>query len=260
MGTSAGYAPNGIPPGGFCSMIQNDQWLGFIAGAASATFTVTPSNCANGDGVQVALYESCNTAPLACNANGAGQGNIPTTITVSMVPGTNYFLLIDGLSGDQCDVSVTVSPPSAVKAPDVGNMLPIQSPMSTICTGGTMTMSVPNVPNAGTYTWTGHAGTLINGEPAPVTIDAPDGRIVQVTFPTTEGIAQICVNVNNSCDDGPTQCLNINVKAIEKTVVPPVTICNEDAPYVLPWGMKLQKLAPGPTEPPLYLSSVVIAS
>jgi hypothetical protein len=136
MGTTAGYAPNGIPPGGFCSMIQNDQWLGFIAGAASATFTITPSNCVNGNGVQTALYEDCNTAPLACNAGGAGNGNTPTVITVSMVPGTNYFLLIDGLSGDECDITVTVSPPIAVKAPDVGNMLPIQGP-ATVCPGGT---------------------------------------------------------------------------------------------------------------------------
>jgi hypothetical protein len=242
MGTTGGYVSNGIPPGGFCSMIQNDQWLGFIAGAASATFTVVPSNCANGNGVQVALYESCNTAPLACNAGGNGNGNTPTIITVSMVPGTNYFLLIDGLSGDDCDISVTVSPASAVKAPLVGEMLPIQSPASTVCPGGTITMSVPNVPNAGSYTWSGPPGTQINGEPAPVTIDAPDGSIVQVTFPTTAGKAQICVNANNSCDKGPTQCTNINIQPISKTVFPPKTICYEDFPYTLPWGDVTDKL------------------
>jgi Secretion system C-terminal sorting domain/PKD-like domain len=242
MGTTGGYAPNGIPPGGFCSMIQNDQWLGFIAGATSATFTVTPSNCVNGNGVQVALYESCNTAPLACNAGGAGNGNTPTIITVSLIPGTNYFLLIDGLSGDDCDLTVTVSPPSAVKAPDVGIMLPIESPLSKVCPGGTITMSVPAVPNAGTYTWSGPAGTLINGEPAPVTIDAPDGRIVQVTFPLTAGTAQICVNANNSCDDGPTQCKNIAIQPLSKTVFPPQTVCYEDFPYTLPWGDVTDKI------------------
>ncbi len=69
-GTTAGYGPNGIPPGGFCSMIQNDQWIAFVAGKSSAMFTITPSNCSNGDGVQVALYSDINVAPLYCNAGG----------------------------------------------------------------------------------------------------------------------------------------------------------------------------------------------
>ena len=69
MGTTAGFGPDNTPI--LCGnwSIQNDQWLGFIAGGTgTATFTVTPSNCAAGNGVQVAVYNSCDGAPLGCNA------------------------------------------------------------------------------------------------------------------------------------------------------------------------------------------------
>ena len=55
MGNSGGWGADPQPQG-WCSNIQNDQWLGFIAGAAGATFTITPSNCAQGQGLQAAVY------------------------------------------------------------------------------------------------------------------------------------------------------------------------------------------------------------
>jgi len=237
MGNTAGYVGNGIPPGGFCSMIQNDQWLGFIAGSASAAFNIIPSNCDNGDGVQVALYESCNTAPIACNPGCAGCGNTTTTIVASMVVGTNYFLLIDGLSGDVCDLTINVVPASAVQAPPVGAIGNITGP-ATVCPGATVPYQVASVTGAGAYTWSSPtAGMLFNGQFSPAQFDAPDGRIVQITFPSgVTGNVQICVNADNSCNAGTQRCRTVNVQPIPPTTFMPVTVCNEDAPYILPWG------------------------
>ena len=215
----------------FCSQIQNDMWLGFIAQSSSATFTITPNNCVNGNGVQVALYGGCGENWLGCNGGAPGNGGNPVSITVNMVPGTNYFLLIDGYSGDVCDVTIQVSPPQ--NAPTVGPIQPIQGP-GTVCPGATVTYSVPNVTGAGAYTWTAPPGALINGEPSPLTLDAPDGRTVQVTFGATGG--QVCVQADNSCYSGPTTCRNIIVQPIPVTNLPRKIYCFEDQPYLTDWG------------------------
>lgn len=231
MGTSTGYT--GQTPPGFCGTIENEQWLGFIAGAPAATFTATPTNCTNGNGVQIALYTSCSSSPVACNGGAAGGAGIPVSITTSLTPGVNYYLLIDGYAGDLCDFSINVVPPSAVQAPNVGPTGLIQGP-TTICPGATVTFSVPVVSGAGAYTWDAPPGSLINGQSPPVSVAAPGGNVVQVTIGPNGG--QICVTPENSCNEGNTVCKNIIVQPIPPTILPPVVVCNEDVPYELPWG------------------------
>lgn len=237
-GSTSGYTP-GIAPG-FCGSIENEQWLGFIAGAGSATFTATPSNCTNGDGVQIALYAACGDTPVpnGCNGGNDGWGNTPVSITPALTPGANYFLLIDGFGGDQCSFTITVSPPSAVQAPPIGNTIGnIQGP-TLLCPGATATYTVPPVTNAGAYTWDVPAGWLVNGQSPPVTEIAPGGNTVQITAgPTVGSSFQICVSAANSCyPDGPSKCKTVSVQNIPPTILPPVVICYEDAPYNLPWG------------------------
>lgn len=152
IGSTAGYQGNGTPSGGFCGQITNDQWLGFIAGATSATFTVQPSNCMGGNGIQAALYDNCSYGNLlACTGGGGGQGEIPAQFTVALLPGKSYYLMIDGFSGDECDIQVSVDPPSAVQPPSVGPVGAIQGPTG-VCPGATVTYSVPAVAGAGIYT------------------------------------------------------------------------------------------------------------
>lgn len=232
MSQTTGYTQGFAP--GFCGTIENDQWLGFIAGAASATFTATPNNCTNGDGIQIALYADCSSNPIACNGGSSGGAGNPVSITAALSPGTNYFLLIDGYAGDQCNFSITVAPPAAVQAPPVGPISAIAGPAQ-VCPGATVTYSVPDVTGAGAYIWTGPPGTLFNGMPTPATItDLDGGSSVQVTFGAQGG--QICVQAVNSCFQGNTVCRNVTVAPIPPTTLPPVVICNEDAPYELPWG------------------------
>lgn len=159
-------------------MIQNDQWIGFIAGA-------------------------------------------------------NYFLLIEGYSGDQCDFTISVVPPMAVAASPVGPMGAVSGP-PIACPGATAIYSVPSVSNAGSYTWTVPPGALVNGEPSGATFDAPEGNSVEITFGATGG--QVCVEVSNACFQGGMSCRNVTVVPIPTTVLPKVTVCSEDAPYTLPWG------------------------
>ncbi len=232
------YSGGGVPS--FCQSIQNDMWLGFIAGTASATFTITPTNCSNGDGVQVALYGGCGEPFIACNGGQPGGGSIPVSITTALTPGTNYYLLIDGYSGDACDVSISVVPPAAVQAPPSGIPTSITGP-ATVCPGSTAsyTAGPANLTGVGFYEWSGPPGCLINGLPSPVILDAPGGRTVQITFPSSNVPLlnqQICVTTSNSCFAGGTRCRTVNIVPIPKRTLTPKKVCNEDAPYTLPWG------------------------
>jgi hypothetical protein len=234
MSTTAGYS--GQTPPGFCGTIENEQWLGFIAGGTTATFTANATNCQDGNGIQIALYTSCTENPIACYSGCNGCGGVPAQITVTnMVPGVNYFLLIDGFAGDQCEFTISVQPPSAVQAPPVGTPSAINGP-ATVCPGATVTYTVPVVPGAGVYTWTGPPGSLINGQSPPVDLPAPNGNTVQITFGPNTGPAQICVQPQNSCNTGNQICRSVNVQPIPPTIIPDITVCAEDAPYFLPWG------------------------
>ncbi|MEO6757905.1 MAG: hypothetical protein ABIO24_00520, partial [Saprospiraceae bacterium] len=105
---------------------------------------------------------------------------------------------------------------------------------STVCPGATASYSVPNVSNAGFYTWTVPPGATVDGQPSGTTFDAPGGHLVEVTFGATGG--PVCVKVANSCAEGGMVCKNVQVVPLPPTTLPKVTVCNEDLPYVLPWG------------------------
>lgn len=195
FGSTAGF-PSGIVPN-FCGTVENAQWIGFIAGTGSATFTVTPFNCAYGDGVQIALYEDCMGAPLACEQGEMDGGNLPVSITALLAPGHNFFLMIDGFAGDQCDFSVSVSPDDAVFEPVLGQIGQLIGPTQ-MCPGATMPFTVPPVFGAGAYIWSGPPGAMIDSIPLPLTVVGASGNQVNITLGNVGG--PICVQAANSCN------------------------------------------------------------
>lgn len=198
FGSTAGY-PSGIVPN-FCGTVENAQWMGFISGASNATFIVTPSDCAYGDGLQIALYEDCMGQPIACEQGEMGGGNIPVTLDVQVTPGRNYFLMIDGFAGDLCDFTVSVSPENAVYEPPLGAVGSITGP-DKVCPGATMTYQVTPVFGAGAYIWSGPPGAMIDTVPLPVTLVGTGSNQAQITFGNAGG--QICVQAANSCNQTP---------------------------------------------------------
>ena len=195
FGSTAGY-PSGIVPN-FCGTVENAQWMGFIAGAGTATFTVIPSNCSDGNGLQIALYEDCMGSPLVCEKGEEDGGNLPVTIDAALAPGHNYFLMIDGFAGDQCDFSVSVSPNNAVYEPPLGQVGQLTGPVK-MCPGATMPFSIPPVFGAGAYIWSGPPGAMIDTMPLPVTVVGQGGNSVNITLGDQGG--PICVQAANSCN------------------------------------------------------------
>ncbi len=202
FGSTAGY-PSGIVPN-FCGTVENAQWMGFIAGASNAVFTVSPSDCAYGDGLQIALYEDCMGSPLACNKGEMDGGNIPVSLSVQVTPGRNYFLMIDGFAGDQCDFTVSVTPNDAVYEPPLGAVGSITG-AAKVCPGATMTYNVSAVFGANAYIWSGPPGAMIDSMPLPVTLTGVGANHASITFGNIGGA--ICVQAANSCSQTPV-CTN----------------------------------------------------
>jgi hypothetical protein len=231
---TGGYTAGGA--GGFCGTIENEQWLGFIAGANTGTFVATTSSCNTGNGIQIALYDACGAgAPVACYGGVAMGASTPATITAALVPGQTYFLMIDGYAGDQCAFDISVTPPAAVAAPPVGPSGNIRGPVN-LCPGATVVYTIPNtIAGAAGYVWDGPPGSTINGHAPPWTIPSSQGGTTVTVTVGDEG-GDLCVNGINACNEGPPKCKSINVEPIEPTPLMPKTICYEDAPFVTSWG------------------------
>ncbi|MEY3239129.1 MAG: hypothetical protein RIR11_567 [Bacteroidota bacterium] len=214
-GSTEGY-PSGVAPE-FCGTVENVQWLGFIAGAAEATFKITPSNCVNGNGVQVALYNDCQLPPLACDKGEMDGGNLPVSITVPMLVGANYYLLVDGYAGDQCQFTVSVEPPQAVFEPPLSVVSLLTGP-SAMCPNTTAEFIVQPVSGAGAYIWTGPPGTLFDSLPSPATIIGAAGLAVDVTIGTQSG--SICVQAANTCAVNPPCSASLPVTVLDDSARP----------------------------------------
>ncbi|MBL7796640.1 MAG: DUF11 domain-containing protein [Saprospiraceae bacterium] len=103
--SNAGYtAEHGNIP--FCSGVQNDLWFPFVADSSGVVqVTITPVNSANGHGLQAAIYESCYV-PIACNAGQQDGGITPISMSVAVIPGQLYYMMVDGYGGDICDFTI----------------------------------------------------------------------------------------------------------------------------------------------------------
>jgi|GEM_PF-891918 len=207
LSTTNGYTSQ--PPANFCGTIENEQWVAFIAGESSATITIIPSNCATGNGVQMALYPSCDaTAPIACDGGASGFGNVPTSMMVNLNPGQTYYLMIDGFAGDQCDFTLSAAPLTAFQSPPVGTTGDIQGP-DVICDNADVWYQLADaVSGAGAYTWSAPPGWTINGQPSPVTVSAPGVYGVVVNANGNAG-GQLCVLPFNACEVGDPVCKDI---------------------------------------------------
>lgn len=226
---------NGTPSGGntVCASValHNDQWFGFVAGSSAITFQVESSNCHNGDGLQLALFESC-IAPdaIICNAGTPGGGNIILELTYdNFIPGETYYLVVDGWSGDVCNFQINLTDGSIHPSPP-GIPVQPQGP-TTVCSGMEAVYSIHEVNMAGYYHWTAPPGSLINGVVSPVSIEGTAGTNVTITFSNAGG--NVCVQAGNACNTPSAfTCLPVINQSIPPTILPALIVCAEELPYV----------------------------
>jgi hypothetical protein len=213
-------------------VLHNSLWYSFIAGiSGSAHFTITPSNCQNGDGLQIALYSDCSSLSLFCDAGSVGNGDTPLGFQAALIQGQTYFLVIDGFNGDVCDYSFSGTPAIAFQAIPPGPTGSISGPAQ-VCPNATVSYTITPVQGAQFYTWTVPPDATINGlpGPGPHTFDLADGTTAEITFGNSSG--NISVRASNACLTGNTSTKLINVGPIPLTVLPDTLVCRSSGPVI----------------------------
>lgn len=224
----------------FCDSIAlyPKQWFGFVADRTAFVIGVSSSNCQNGQGLQVALFDNClDPMALVCHAGCTGCGNQTLSIPYDKyVPGRVYWLAIAGRDGDACDFKINLSSGNQV--------LPVPVPVtalagpSRICPNASAVFSLPDTLQVIRYHWSSPPGSSINGLSNDVSLPAPAGATAMVSFAETSG--PVCVRAEYACHSiAQPICRDVIAQAGPPRLLPTVVICESDLPYVTPWGYEV---------------------
>ncbi|MFH1319613.1 MAG: GEVED domain-containing protein [Bacteroidota bacterium] len=139
----------------FDGSIENNSWLSFQANATTASLHVVVSNCSNG--IQMGIYTgtACGAFSLVSDIDytSVWGGQFDFIIDANfLTPGNDYYIMIDGYAGAECDYSIT--PESGVSVVEAGPNQCSIGPVQLQATGGsgytwtpTTGLSDPNIAN-----------------------------------------------------------------------------------------------------------------
>ncbi|MFN0033717.1 MAG: gliding motility-associated C-terminal domain-containing protein [Saprospiraceae bacterium] len=199
----------GQAPPGFCTgTVHHMQWIGFIAGSASLTLSISVFNCQNGAGLEVGIYKSldCQTFQLVSNCDGGIPPNTTQNFTniTPLTIGQYYYFVMDGNNNDVCSYTIHVVNGTTEVMPldDSGNIIGPE----TVCASVPNDFTVSLPPGAAHFYWT------LNGLPYASETDTT----VSLNF-LTPGLNQLCVTASNACDTAFPACRNIFVHSIPPT-------------------------------------------
>ncbi len=199
----------GQAPPDFCTnTVHHMQWIAFIAGSTNLRITVTPSNCDDGEGLEVGIYESldCNTFHRVSNCDGdiqEGETGVFNN-TEPLVIGQYYYFVMDGNNGDICNYTIHVTSGSTMVPP----LLPaeaVEGPAQ-VCQSESVNYFIPAIVGANFYKWT------LDGQPVA------NGRAATLAFPTA-GLHELCVTAFNVCDTVAPSCKTVEVFASPVTPI-----------------------------------------
>ncbi len=195
QGTTIGYTPG--DPAGWCGTIENDQYIGFIAGpTGGVSFELSVFNCDGPNGLQVGIYDLSNSLVGDCFnqvVNGASQ----IFSAGGLTPGEVYFMRVDGFGGTQCDFTITVISGLTSAPPDPPG--PIMGPRR-VCFDDDYTWFINPVTNATGYYW----------------------RVIPGVF--TAGLTVDPVEATNPIEGSPSPSINITLP--ERSIAMPRGTCD----------------------------------
>jgi len=138
------------PDAGWCGSVENDQYIGFVAGPTGAVvFEMSTFNCTNGNGVQVGIYDQSNSLVGDC-FNQVFPGTPQVFTAGGLTPGEVYYMRIDGFAGDDCEFNIQVISGLTSIGPDAPG--PIMGPTE-VCWDESYPYAIAAVPNATSYYW-----------------------------------------------------------------------------------------------------------
>lgn len=217
--------PGEAPPD-FCTVVvHNGQWIAFIAGSTNLTVNIAVSNCVQGPGLEMGIYEAidCENFNAVSNCIGGfdatAEGTSSNIVTNEpLTIGQYYYIVMDGAFGDNCDWTLTVTEGSTQVAPleDSG---PIEGDLI-VCPGTTTDFFTDNVAAASDYIWT------LDGVEIP-----SDGLNVSIDW-AEEGAYVLGVQAINACDDANPTFVDVLVLDVIEPQVLTEIICEEEE-YIL---------------------------
>lgn len=103
------------PGTSFCGSIENNSWYMFTASAATEVFDFTSiTNCTWGDGIQAEVFDVTTDVNGCCTSLSSVSNcwnpwsTSPGTVTATgLTIGQDYYLMVDGWGGDNCDFTVS---------------------------------------------------------------------------------------------------------------------------------------------------------
>ncbi|MFK8056756.1 MAG: gliding motility-associated C-terminal domain-containing protein [Saprospiraceae bacterium] len=177
-GTTFPFTPS--PDAGWCGSIENDQYIGFVAGpTGSVVFEMSTFGCVSGQGVQVGIYDADNSLVGDC-FNQVMPGTPQIFTAGGLTPGTVYYMRIDGFAGDGCEFNIQVISGLISTGPDAPG--PIMGPTE-VCWDEAYDYVIAPVANATSYYWRVTPGVWTLG----TTVDPPEATNV-LTGTTDLGI------------------------------------------------------------------------
>jgi hypothetical protein len=103
------------PGTSFCGSIENNSWYVFTASATSEVFNFTSiTNCTWNDGIQAEVFDVTTDVNGCCTSLSSVSNcwnpwsTSPGTVTATgLTIGQDYYLMVDGWGGDNCDFTVS---------------------------------------------------------------------------------------------------------------------------------------------------------
>ena len=102
----------------FCNgsgTIENNFWIGFTAQTNELCIEACIADCSRNLGIQVAIVEtncidqfSQMQGPNPCTAAGISSGECLTLSANNLIPGNEYYIMVDGFAGDVCGLTLNV--------------------------------------------------------------------------------------------------------------------------------------------------------
>lgn len=244
QGSNSNFTSSGGIYCGGTIIESNSVWHAFIASTSPVNISLLDNNCANGDGLQLVLFDGCGGTEIACNASFAGNAGAGKALNFAAIVGQTYYLMVNGYNGDVCNYQISIT--GAMLTPPVTTIGAV-SGLNSVCPGALTTYSVPAVPNAIAYEWlvTPNGDINASGQNNAV-IPAPGGNQIEVEFPVSGGNHQVKVRALGAC--GSTTSFvtkNVLVAPIPPTNLPPLILSPEDLPYEWPLDPSNTVTAPG---------------
>ncbi|MEM9921810.1 MAG: T9SS type A sorting domain-containing protein [Bacteroidota bacterium] len=215
-------------PGCPANSIDNPVWYRInIQTQGLVELLITPTNCQgiNGAfGIQAALVEDCNPNVQAISVNCACQTG-PIFLSGFISNPGDYYLLVDGCAGDQCDYLIELLQGDYLETPITGPLsAPVVVPPNP-CPGQVVQITAPDFPAAEYWEW---------NLPSDVTIisDLPYCSSIATVWGSSGG--DVSYGVSNGCTSDTLQSpiTTVDDYIFDSTVVD-VSYCLGDSPGVV---------------------------